>query len=158
MIAERINRVINNHQFTCQHRSHYLFILKGFEPLMSDFDINVKPLELENLPSKTNYYITYENAFLLDKAIWNDLEYHNYDLWIVDFNLFDNAHLANNEQHLSYNFIETLDDYALVKYNDSDNFSKAKILSIFNTINPLIGIVENPKEKLNNTQRIAILK
>lgn len=154
---ERINRVINNHQFTCQHTSHYLFVLKGFEPLLNSISLNVQKLDLSKLSSHTNFWITYEESFNLDDGIWSSIRGENYDIWIVDFNFFINSFIA---LHPSNAHIHQGSDNGVlwVNYHDNDNLTSRKTLSIFNTNNPLIGVLSDSKKVVDNNERLNIIK
>lgn len=154
---ERINRVINNHQFTCQHRSHYLFVLKGFEPLLRTLNLNVEHLDVKFLYTHKNFFITYEEAFELKDTEWKTIKDESYDIWIVDFNFFDSAHIALN-QSKSHASIINDHDILWVTYHDNPNLLIRKTLNIFNTINPLIGIVKDFSNLKTNQQRYDFLK
>lgn len=153
---ERINRVINNHQFTCQHRSHYLFVLRGFEPILKNIKLNVLPLDLTNLSNGTNYWISYEEAFELDLKVWEKLKNNQYDIWIVNFNFFEETYFALNasNSHLSSIKYSNID---WVTYKDNPNLLERKSLNVFNSNNPLIGVVSDSKTHLNNEQRLELI-
>ncbi len=153
---ERINRVINNHQFTCQHRSHYLFVLRGFEPILENITLNVLPLDQSNLSNGTNYWITYEDAFDIETTVWDALKANEYDIWIVNFNFFDGVYFASvpSHSHLTSNQSQ---DVEWVTYKDNPHLLERKTLNVFNTNNPLIGIVPDIKSHLSNEQRLELL-
>lgn len=154
---ERINRVINNHQFTCQHTSHYLFILKGFETILNSITLNVNEYSESLLNSQVNLWISYESAYILDNSQVNEIAENNYDVWVVDFNFFEGTHIAIS-QSISHETYTSIEDAFWVKYKDIENFTRYKTLSIFNELNPLIGVVDNPKETWTNTMRLELLK
>lgn len=141
LLQERIDRVINNHQCNCQHPGNYLFVLKGFGDVLKHFSVPVKHLEPERLYRRENYYITFEESQTLSEEIISTLRKYKYRVWIVDFNLFPEGHLAM--------------DGSFKEYPQPDWFEARKTISIFNTINPLIGIVEDPKA---NVDRMALYR
>lgn len=154
---ERINRVINNHQFTCQHTSHYLFILKGFEPLLNNIELNVKGYSKTLLSNHDNLWITYEDAYILNENEWDQVKENNYDIWVVDFNFFDQSHIALTRSS-SHEIISKDDDVIWVNYKEIKSLTRFKTLNIFNGVNPLIGVVSDPKDSWNNTKRFNLLK
>ena len=146
--VERINRVINNHQFTCQHLSHYLFVLKGFDAFIDKISINVKKFDSTDLGSRKNYYLTYSEALLLDDKTVQELKDNNYDVWIVDFNLIPNTWIVKENDELK--FIDSFDPLDFVE--------ERKTLSIFNTTNSLTGIVDDPNTERTIEDYLQIMK
>lgn len=153
---DRINRVINNHQFTCEHRSHYLFVLKGFTPIIDSLTLDLKAYDVSLIPSKENMFITYEDAYLLETDAWATLGEAKYDIWIVDFNFFIDTH-ASTIASASYAASVQDGDHFWVRYHDNAHLAVRKTLSVFNTINPLIGIVSDFNRLDTNQSRYDYL-
>lgn len=153
----RINRVINNHQFTCQHRSHYLFVLKGFEPILDTISLNVERLDGKKLSLNTNFWITYEEGFELSNDDWNAIKDHEYDVWIVDFNFFENSYFALNK-NTSHEVINHFDNILWVNYKPLEWVLERKTIHIFNTLNPLIGIIKDFDKYQTNEARLKLLE
>ncbi|AMC93096.1 hypothetical protein AOC36_03620 [Erysipelothrix larvae] len=135
-MKDRIRRVINNHQLSCEHTSKYYYILRGFKPLMGAVEIPVKPYA-DSLDPKENRYILEEDLPNHDAH-----EFEGFDVWTVTFNLFDDKILDENGQ--------------LVDLNPLTLPVRFKNLNIFNEINPLTGIVDNLE--LDNDDRLDYLK
>lgn len=154
MLQERINRVINNHQMSCEHRSHYLYILKGFNVVLDRFTVPVENLDINRIEEQKNFYIKYEEAMTLGDGIIKRLKDNNYDIWIVEFNLFEGAYLA---KRVLSDYLEAtpLDDFYLVQYPDLSWVETHKTIAIFNTDNPLKGISDMP---LDSDARIDLFK
>lgn len=131
---ERIKRVINNHQLSCQDNNHYFYILRGFKPIINNVEIPVSHLS-DEIENNKNYYVLEED--------WNHEELPERITMNVDFNFFNNG-LLNEKGEI----VET-------------SPSKYDSLNIFNTVNPLIGVHENlelnDKEKLEYLKEINIL-
>lgn len=158
IIVERINRVINNHQFTCQHRSHYLFILKGFNAVLPTMNLNVLPYNEAHLNSHQNFAILYEDAYNLSQISWESVQANEYDIWVVDFNLFRNGYLSSSVSNAHSQSDYLKDGFSIVDYHDLPDSIKYKTLPIFNTLNPLIGITNDPKVGLSDSQRLELLE
>lgn len=154
---DRINRVINNHQFTCQHRSHYLFVLKGFEPIIDFITLNVAKYASEQLSTQTNYWMTFEESNTLNADDWSLLREFGYDIWIVEFNFFTDKYIAMVDSS-SHKNSEKKDGILWVDYHDNENIESRKTLSIFNTNNPLIGVLNDSKQIVSNSERWEIIK
>lgn len=135
-IKERIQRVINNHQLTCEHTSKYFYILRGFAPLMNNIDIPVNHND-KALPLNENRYILEEE---IDQVRNEDFE--GFDVWTITFNFFEDKLLnAQNE---------------LVVLKNLTLPVRFKNLNIFNENNALIGVCDSLD--LDNTQRLNVLK
>ena len=124
MLQERINRVMNNHQYSCQHPGNYLFILKNFDDVLKTHTVPAAHLDPKLLHKKGNMYLTYDESLDLDPQIIEDIKKYSYRVWILDFNLFPKDDTV----------VEVQPDW----------YEARKTISVFNTINPLIGIVEDP--------------
>lgn len=124
MLQERINRVMNNHQYNCQHPGNYLFILKNFDDVLKTHSVPAEHLDSTLLHKKGNMYLTYDESLDLDPQIIEDIKKYSYRVWILDFNLFPK-------------------DDSVVEVQP-DWYETRKTISVFNTINPLIGIVKDP--------------
>lgn len=143
MLQERINRVINNHQLSCQHTNHYLYILKGFNAILPQFTVPVEALDKTQLAALKNFYITYEEALDLDEAVIRELKERKYDLWIVDFNWFNKVYLTREDNlHVLAKWKVNGENY--IAYPVLDWQETRKTISIFNTNNPSIGFIEPP--------------
>lgn len=158
IIEERINRVINNHQFTCQHRSHYLFILKGFDSVLPKMNLNVLPYNEKELTSHQNFAILFEDAYRLSDESWKTILDNNYDIWVVDFNLFKDGYLSISSSIAHSDSKNLKEGYFLVNYHELSDSIKFKVLPIFNTLNPLIGITDDPKIELTDAERLSLLE
>ncbi|QIK85277.1 hypothetical protein G7061_01005 [Erysipelothrix sp. HDW6B] len=155
MLQERINRVINNHQLSCGHTNHYIFILKGFTHVLKKYSVPVKDLDVVKIPTKTNFYITYEDAMTLGDGFVSALIEHEYDPWIVDFNFFEGGYLADIDS-VDYTNRKPLANMLLVNYPEISWAPERKTIHIFNTNNPLIGIVDDPDTPRTNEDRLNI--
>ena len=154
--ADRINRVINNHQFTCEHRSHYLFVLKGFDPVMAKLNLDLEAYDFRHIAMKANMFVTYEEAFLFETDVWSSLSSANYDIWIVDFNWFEGVY-ASTKLTSAYLTSTQEDNHYWVSYKNIDHLTLRKTITIFNTINPLIGIVTDLERLNSNSKRYDYL-
>lgn len=134
-LQERINRVINNHQYNCQHPGNYLFVLKGFEYVLKTHTVPVNHIDVDAIHHRDNLYITFEEAHNLSNEIVDLLKEYHYHIWLVDFNLFKEGHMSS--------------DGTFVEYPDVSWINEKNSISVFNTINPLIGLVSNPSEDIN---------
>lgn len=128
-MIERIKRVINNHQLSCQDNNNYLYVLRGFKPIINNIEIPVSHLN-DKIEDKKNYYVLEED--------WNNKEFPERITMNVNFNFFNNG-LLNEKGEI----VET----------SPSNYDS---LNIFNTLNPLIGVHENLK--LNDKEKIEYLK
>lgn len=131
-MQERINRVIDNHQLSCHFTDKYLYIFRGFCPLMNQITVPVKH-EAKDLEKKENRYILEEE---LDN--YNLEEYDDYKIFMVTFNFFDMKVLNC--------------DGELINYETTD-FSN---INVFNANNPLIGVTK--ALDLSNSDRLEYLK
>lgn len=154
MLQERINRVINNHQMSCEHRSHYLYILKGFNVVLDRFTVPVDNLDVNRIEEQKNFYIKYEEAMTLGDGIIERLKDNKYDMWVVEFNLFEGGYLA---KRVLTDYLDStpLDDLFLVTYPELTWVESHKSIAIFNTDNPLKGIDD---DSLDNRARLELFK
>lgn len=128
MINERITRVINNHQLSCQNINRNLYILVGFDPFIDSVDLPIKPL--------TSDISDNENAYVLEKD-FKQVKEDDFVLVYVIFNFFEGG---------------TLDESWKLQKLDLNDFEK---IFIFNQTNPLSGIVDND---LDDDSRIQYIK
>ena len=149
MINERIKRVINNHQMSCGHAGHYLYLLKGFNDFIEKIDIPVEALDKSKLNSKINFYCLLEDAYDFDVNMIESLDKYDYEIWTIDYNLFGNEFLSNTDA-APYETSQELKDKYLVTYSQPGWFEERKSVPVFNMDKPLIGIVEDPQETRNN--------
>lgn len=140
-LQERIDRVINNHQCNCQHPGNYLFVLKGFENILKTHTVPVNHLDASKIHRRENFYITFEEAQTLSEDVVNLLSEYQYRIWAVDFNLFKEGHMSA--------------DGSFKEYPQPDWFEARKTIAVFNTLNPLIGLVDDPKIDVD---RMALYK
>lgn len=128
MINERITRVINNHQLSCQNTNRNLYILVGFDPFIDFVDLPIKPL--------TSDIRDNENAYILN----GDLDKVNRDDFVLVYVIF--------------NFFEegTLDRFWNLQNPELSDFEK---VFVFNQIDPLNGVVEG---YLDDESRIQYIK
>lgn len=154
MLQDRITRVINNHQMSCAHTSHYLYVLKGFEKVLHDYTVPVEFFNKDLIESKKNMAILYEDATSLSDEVVELLRKYDYDIWIIDFNFFDDGYIATKESRCHATHTE-FQDNLLVTYKPISWTLERKTLNIFNTINPLRGL--NVDENLNDVQRYQLL-
>lgn len=142
MLQERINRVINNHQLSCGHTDHYLYVLQGFTPVLEHYTVPVDPFDASLLKTKVNMYVTFEEALLFEPSQIQALRDQEYDLWIVAFNFFPHVFISNTSAS-DYASIERHEDVYVVTYPELPWVETRKTISIFNTMNPLIGVVQD---------------
>lgn len=154
MLQDRINRVINNHQYSCAHTNHYLYVLKGFQKVLNDYTVPVDFFNQDSIKSKKNMAILYEDAATLSDDVVSLLNEYDYDIWIVDFNYFDEGYLVTKVSSVHEKDIAFMGDF-LVSYKPIPWTLDRKTLNIFNTINPLRGL--NVDESLNDIQRYDML-
>lgn len=154
MLQERINRVINNHQMSCEHRSHYLYILKGFNVVLDRFTVPVDNLDINRIEEQKNFYLKYEEAMTLGDGIIQRLKDNDYDIWIVDFNLFKDGYLSKRVL-TDYTDSRPLNDLFLVNYPELTWVKAHKVIAIFNTDNPLQGISDHD---IDNEERLNLFK
>jgi len=128
MINERITRVINNHQLSCQNTNRNLYILVGFDPFIDSVDLPIKPL--------TSDISDNENAYVLEKD-FKQVKEDDFVLVYVIFNFFEGG---------------TLDESWKLQKLDLNDFEK---IFIFNQTNPLSGVVDND---LDDDSRIQYIK
>lgn len=128
MINERITRVINNHQLSCQNTNRNLYILVGFDPFIDSVDLPIKPL--------TSDIRDNENAYVLEKD-FKQVKEDDFVLVYVIFNFFEGG---------------TLDESWKLQKLDLNDFEK---IFIFNQTNPLSGVVDND---LDDDSRIQYIK
>ena len=128
-MIERIKRVINNHQLSCQDSNNYLYVLRGFKPIINNIEIPVSHLS-DEIENNKNYYALEED--------WNHEELPERITMNVDFNFFNNGLLNEKGE--------------IVEISPS----KYDSLNIFNTVNPLIGVHENLE--LNDNEKLEYLK
>lgn len=145
---DRINRVINNHQFTCEHRSHYLFVLKGFDAFIDKIKLNVESFNPEELHTHKNFAITYHDALSLSSDIVNTIHNESYDVWIVDYNFIPNKWLIKDDNGID--FVESFEPLSFAE--------ERKTLPVFNTSNSLIGIVSNPDTERSDQDYCDLMK
>lgn len=153
MLQERINRVINNHQLSCGHTSHYIFVLKGFTDVLSHFSVPVDSLDVFKIHTKKNFYITYEEALSLGEGIINELKENDYDPWVVDFNWFKDGYISN-QTIPEYTSSKKWHHQYFVSYPSLDFVPPHKFISIFNTTNPLTGITD--VKEMDNEERYTL--
>lgn len=128
MINERITRVINNHQLSCQNTNRNLYILVGFDPFIDSVDLPIKPLASDISDN--------ENAYVLEKD-FKQVKEDDFVLVYVIFNFFEGG---------------TLDESWKLQKLDLNDFEK---IFIFNQNNPLSGVVDND---LDDDSRIQYIK
>ncbi|NMB17981.1 MAG: hypothetical protein GX984_00795 [Erysipelothrix sp.] len=128
MINERITRVINNHQLSCQNTNRNLYILVGFDPFIDSVDLPIKPLASDISDN--------ENAYVLEKD-FKQVKEDDFVLVYVIFNFFEGG---------------TLDESWKLQKLDLNDFEK---IFIFNQTNPLSGVVDND---LDDDSRIQYIK
>lgn len=128
MINERITRVINNHQLSCQNTNRNLYILVGFDPFIDSVDLPIKPLASDINDN--------ENAYVLEKD-FKQVKEDDFVLVYVIFNFFEGG---------------TLDESWKLQKLDLNDFEK---IFIFNQTNPLSGVVDND---LDDDSRIQYIK
>lgn len=157
MLQERIDRTINNHQLSCEHLQHYLFILKGFSDVLDSQSVPLEHFNETFVETHTNYYLTFEEALSLDAKTIDALKDHHYDIWTVSFNLFKHGFLSKTRDG-DFETVEPLQNRFLVNYRQPDWFEARKTISIFNTINPLIGLVDDPNLDLDNDALFDLYK
>ncbi|MEG0327533.1 MAG: hypothetical protein RR565_06520 [Erysipelothrix sp.] len=154
MLQDRITRVINNHQYSCAHTSHYLYVLKGFQKVLNDYTVPVDFFNLDSIKSKKNMAVLYEDASLLPDDVVSLLNEYDYDIWIVDFNFFEEGYLATKVSSVYESDADFMGEF-LISYKPIPWTQKRKTLNIFNTINSLRGL--NVDETLNDIQRYNML-
>ncbi|CAM3620632.1 hypothetical protein ERUR111494_03560 [Erysipelothrix urinaevulpis] len=128
-MQERINRVINNHQLSCQDSNNYFYVLRGFKGFIDTISIPVKK-QNNTLENFTNYYCLEED--------WNREEIPGLITVTVTFNFFDDKLLD-----------ETLDLVPFLPLSLEN-------INIFNSNNPLIGVSEDLD--MTNEQRLMFLQ
>lgn len=128
-MRERIKRVINNHQMSCQINQQNLYILRGFKPILENVVIPVVKFNGDT-HTKDNRYILEED--------WDGEKLEGFVPIVVNFNFFEGGLLQENG---TVNSTETLD---------------YETLNVFNTNNPLIGVVEDLE--MSDSQRLDYLK
>lgn len=128
-MKERIKRVINNHQMSCQINQQNLYILRGFKPIVDNIDIPVVKFDGE-----TN---TKDNRYILEED-WNGEKLEGFVPVVVNFNFFEGGLLNENG---TVNSVKPLD---------------VETLNVFNTNNPLIGVVDDLE--MSDSQRLDYLK
>lgn len=123
-MQERITRVIQNHYMSCQNIGKYLYVLRGFGFIKERVSVP-KPLihYNEKHQERDALYIFEEE---LDNI--NIQDYNDYEIISVTFNLFDEGLLQKDKSYIA---VKPLD------------FKVDVELNIFNTINPLIGVVSD---------------
>lgn len=123
-MQERITRVIQNHYMSCQNIGKYLYVLRGFDFIKERVSVP-KPLihYNEKHQERDALYIFEEE---LDNI--NIQDYNDYEIISVTFNLFDEGLLQKDKSYIA---VKPL------------NFKVDVELNIFNTINPLIGVVSD---------------
>lgn len=139
MLQERIDRVINNQQFNCQHPGNYLFVLQGFDHVLTRFTVPIPHMRPERLSHKDNCYISLEEANNIDPEVLRDIRKYGYRICLVDFNFFDGFQLSKGKGLIQ----EELPDWVKNKYYK---------ISIFNTLNPLIGINPDIKSSVDRIE------
>ncbi|QIK69148.1 hypothetical protein G7062_02100 [Erysipelothrix sp. HDW6C] len=153
MLQERLNRVVNNHQMTCEHTNHYIYILKGFSKLKDRLSVPVDAFDASHITQKKNMAITYEDALNFKTEIIHSLLDNAYDPWVVDFNFFLDGYLAATD---AYPTAIPLNDGFLVTYPPLDWVPDRKTLFVFNQVDPLreFGVTE----ALDNQERYELLQ
>ena len=155
MINERIKRVINNHQMSCGHAGHYLYLLKGFNDFIDKIEIPVDKLDKSKLDKKLNFYCLLEDAYDFDVNMIESLDKYNYEIWTIDYNLFKDKFLSNTDA-APYETTEALKDKYLVTYCQPEWFEARKNVPVFNLNNSLTGIVEDPDKERNNEDLLEL--
>ena len=155
MINERIKRVINNHQMSCGHAGHYLYLLKGFNDFVDKIEIPVDKLDKSKLDRKLNFYCLLEDAYDFDAEFLEALKKYDYEIWTIDYNLFKDKFLSNTDA-APYETSEALQDKFLVTYSQPGWFEARKNVPVFNLNNSLIGIVDEPNKERTNEQLLDL--
>ncbi len=116
LMRDRIKRVMDNHQMSCQITIRNLYVLKGFAPVIDNIDFPVSKLD-GDLSGRSNKYILEED--------WDGQEVDGFIPIEVFFNFFENGILNDKGE--------------IVGYEPTDK----KPIYIFNTNNALTGLVDD---------------
>lgn len=150
MLQERINRVINNHQMSCQRDGSFLYILKGFNIVLDTFKVPVANLDSMNIHFGNNYYIKYEEAMSLGDGIISALKEQGFQFCIVNFNLFSTGYLSKRVL-TDHQDAVPLEPYYLVSYPKLKWLDTYEAINIFNSDNPIKDISSS---ELSDAQRL----
>lgn len=130
----RIERVINNHQLSCQANDKYFYILRGFSDFMDWVKIPVKRFDVA---SSLN-----ENRYILEEDIDKNTNLSLDDFKYVEvvFNFFTDNQVYKDDKILRL---------------DNLDMEISERICIFHQINQLDGI---SKLELTNKERLEFLK
>lgn len=133
-MLERIQRVVNNHQLSCQHTDKYFYILRGFKDFIDEIDFPVKH-DSDKLNKLSNRYILEEELESFDEN-----RFDGFKLIEVLFNFFE-----DNEVYIDKEFkkLKPLN----LKIHDT--------IHIFNQIDQLTDISD---QNLDNDMRLQLAK
>lgn len=121
-MQERITRVIQNHLMSCQNIGKYFYILRGFDYIKDRITIPLIHYD-EKHQTRDALYIFEEE---LDNIKIED--YDDYEIISVTFNFFKEGLLQKDKSYVELKPLK---------------FKVDREINIFNTINPLIGVVSD---------------